>query len=306
MRFALLMLLALAGAAAQVRAQSDSPQVDQAEVLRLGDTVQHVGDRGAAAEPADAFVAAMSPPESDADKWFISVLEMRGCAACAQLERDWATDEWLLALAVPGEPEKSWAHFRKYDKDDASQQFRWEGIKVSAFPTILVQPPRSGRYGEAATVVYQGVYQGEPQRLARGISTAIRRYVARLEATRSAGELGPIGQTAADPPWQPAPRVTPGGPKPDGPFPLLDPNIPPVPAETPAAAFPWTAVLTAAFAGFTVPTAVALAAWVLMLVRERRRAARQPLLLDQPSFDALLALLQQWAGQQRPTSSSGA
>ena len=165
MRSQLLLFVLVASVAHMAMAQDDPPQVDQAEVMRLGDMVQHVGyvqsDEG-----ADAFVAAMSPPESDADKWFISVITMQGCGACEKLKHDWATNEWLLSLANPANPKKSWAHYRVYDKDDLSQAFRWKNVKITAYPTIIVQPPRSGQFGNPATVVYQGVYQGDPEKLA--------------------------------------------------------------------------------------------------------------------------------------------
>ncbi len=95
MRFLFLAMITVGCLSTSALAQSDPPEVDQAEVMRLGDTVQHVGDHAAGEENADAFIAAMSPPDSDADKWFISVLSMKGCAACEKIKRDWATNEWL-------------------------------------------------------------------------------------------------------------------------------------------------------------------------------------------------------------------
>ena len=67
----------------------------------------------------------------------------------------WAPNrsEWLLALANPNVPKQSWAHYTVYDRDDRSQAFRFENIKVTASPTLLVQPPRTGRFGDPATVV---------------------------------------------------------------------------------------------------------------------------------------------------------
>ncbi len=76
------------------------PQVDEAEVLRVGDMVQHI-DGLRRAGPDDAYVQVMGPPASDADKWFISIIITRGCSACERLKKDWATDPWLLALAGP-------------------------------------------------------------------------------------------------------------------------------------------------------------------------------------------------------------
>lgn len=298
MRFVLLAALISWGPIIGLWNQDVSPQVDQAEVMRLGDTVQHVGEHTFGEEHADAFIDAMSPPQSDADKWFISVISMRGCAACEKLKRDWATNEWLLALANPNDPAKSWAHFNIYDKDDQSQAFRWERIKVTAYPTIIVQPPRTGQYGDPSTVVFQGVYQGDPERLARNISSAIRRYIARLQTPRRTVGLGLYGQSSADPPWTPAPRVTPAPPSPNQ-FPLFDPTIPPAdPEPTPNSSFPWTAVLTLVFAGFSVPAAIAVVIWLAAFIRSGRQAAGKPLLLDQATFDELMNLLKQLSNAQ--------
>ena len=92
----------------------------------------------------------------------------------------------LKALADPHDPKKSWSHFNVYDAQDRSQSFRFEKIRIAAYPTILVQPPRSKKYGEPSTVVFQGTYGGDPRKLATEITTAIRRYLARLSEAKSA------------------------------------------------------------------------------------------------------------------------
>ena len=89
---------------------------------------------------------------------------MKGRAPCEKLKRDWATNEWLLALANPSDSKRSWAHYNFYDKDDKSPKSRWEKVKITAYPTIIIQPPRSEIYGDPATVVFQKVYQGDPER----------------------------------------------------------------------------------------------------------------------------------------------
>ena len=149
----LLMLLMLVFAPLGLRAQETAPEVDRAEVMRRGDLVQVVGD-GARASGVDAFAAAMGPPASDADKWFISVVSMKQCAGCEKLKKDWSANHWLLALANPADPKQSWAHYNVFDKDDDSQAFRFEALKITAYPTILVQPPRSKRFGDPSVVVY--------------------------------------------------------------------------------------------------------------------------------------------------------
>lgn len=177
----------------------------------MGDHVQHV--TGIEQGPDDAFVEATSPPASDADKWFISVLTMKGCPACARLKRDWQTDENLLAFAVPGDPKASWSHFNYYASEDRSQAFRWAKLRVSQYPTVIVQAPRSGKYGNPGTVVFQDVYHGEPLGLAREMARAIKLYVqkryerAERQGTRVEGQTEdcPDCNPGADPPWEPSP-----------------------------------------------------------------------------------------------------
>lgn len=306
MRALLLSLMVLTTMPTFALAQTTPPEVDQAEVMRLGDLVQSMGEN-VRASSADAFVTAMGPPASDADKWFISVLSMKGCAGCENLKKDWSTNPWLLALANPTDPKQSWSHYQVYDKDDRSQAFRFENIKVTAYPTILIQPPRSGRYGEPATVVYQSVYGGDPEKLSRAITGAIRQYISKLQTPPTPVHSG-TGQVAADPPWQPTPRVDPWQPQPQPSpqFPVFDPTIPPQPpTPAPVPAFPWSSVLTLVAAGFSLPAAVALVVWAVSFIRARRQAAGNPPIVDQKSLDQVLELLKRLAeSQAKPPASS--
>jgi hypothetical protein len=216
-----------------------APQVDQDEVRRLGNVVQQLGV-GPQSDGVDDFLTAMGPPASDADKWFISLVTIRNCAPCVQLKQAFGTDPWLKALADPNDPKKSWSHFGVYDVQDRSQSFRFEKLKIEAYPTILVQPPRSKKYGEPSTVVFQGTYGGDPKKLATEITTAVRRYVAKLSEAKSAREPAAIGDIGADPPWQPAPKVDPVLPVlPTPPVDVVQipPPLPtPVPAPSPSPA----------------------------------------------------------------------
>jgi hypothetical protein len=232
-------------------AANDS-QVDQSEVLRLGNFVQHI-DGKLRSDGADQFVDAMAPPESDADKWFISVITMRGCGGCQQLKKDWTEHQALLALANPEEPKFSWAHLNYYGREDRSQQFRFENIQITAYPTIIVQPPRSGRFGDPRTVVYQGVYGGEPQKLADQIIAAIRKYVSKLRPLPQA-EYCATGSIGIDPPWQPAPQQDPYLPNVNPVFPNIRPLVPPLLDERPRLfEIPWGGIFTALATGVGIP-----------------------------------------------------
>jgi hypothetical protein len=230
-------------------AQAQVPEVDQNEVLRRGDAVEYVaGARG-------EWLVALGPPADDKEKWFITVVSMQGCPGCQKLKRDWQSNEWLQSLADPDNPKESWAHFNQYDKDDRSQSWRFKKIKLEAYPTILVQPPRSGRYGDPKTVVYQGIYRGDAKDLAKEIVAAIRKYVAKLKPRQSRGHEQLVG---VDPPWDPTPKVE---PEPE-PTPAVDPldviQIPPEvkPAPKPEEAlvldgYPEAVVVTDSFDGLS-------------------------------------------------------
>ncbi len=152
---------------------------------------------------------ALAPPASDADKWFITVVTMQGCAGCERLKRDWVTNEWLLALANPADPKSSWSHYNAYSREDKSQAWRFEKLRITAYPTVLVQPPRTGRFGNPATIVYQGTYGGNPQRLAEEITRAIKLYVKKLAEKRPVNATGDCGPDGCDLPWNPPPKEDP-------------------------------------------------------------------------------------------------
>jgi hypothetical protein len=307
-RMVLAMTMSLALAA---RAMAQEPEVDTAEVLRLGDMEQHVD--GIGSDPADVFVEAMGPPASDADKWFISVLTMQGCVACQKLKSDWATNQWLLALADPSDPKKSWAHYNVYAREDRSQAFRFEGIQVTAYPTVLVQPPRNGRYGDPKTVVFQGTYGGDPERLARQITASIRQYVSKFEASQPSSHpahRAAEGSIGIDPPWQPPPNVDPPLPNvtpvfPDG-QPLIPPSVDPPDATTPTAG-PWGTVLTVAGTSLVTLLLALGAPWALQAYRQWRiESGKRPLLTDEQFQKLVDALSAAASGQNAKTVPSDA
>jgi len=279
-------------------------EINQAEVLRLGNVVQAVGGGPRAAE-VDAYVEALAPPATDNDKWFISVLTMKGCGGCEKLKQEWATNQWLLALANPNNPKESWAHYNVYLREDKSQQFRFEGLQVTAYPTILVQPPRSGKYGDPKTVVFQAVYNGDPKQLATDMANAIRRYVSRVVAPAPVQTLAGVGQYGVDPPWSPAPRLDPFVAPVTPNFPQVTPLIPPQPAPTPTVEpFPWGAVVTLMTAGFSVPAAIGLTVWLVSFIRAKRLAAGKQPLVDQATLDEILSVLKQFSNTPKPPANS--
>jgi hypothetical protein len=187
--------------------------VDGDAVRRMGNYIRHLD--GFTDEPDPFAEEVGQPPKSDVDKWFISVITMRGCPTCAKLKQDWLSNENLRSFARPDDAKTSWAHFNYYDKDDTSQTHRWKNIQITSYPTILVQPPRNGKY-TATDVVFQQTYGANPDQLAANISRAIKRY---LGGQPKPGFQGPL-------PFHPKPKVDPP-PDPKMPPPVPGPVIPP-------------------------------------------------------------------------------
>lgn len=200
--------------------EKQKPQVDMDAVLRRGDMVEHIDGRQVIAASPDQIWSQMvgGPPPSDAHKWFVSVITMQRCPACAKLKKDWATNEYLRAFARPelDQQKESWAHFNYYDSADQTQSWRWKDLDITGFPTVLVTPPRDGSRGKPGTVVFQQTYgmKTDSKRFTDDMREAMKRYLAKLPApaVRAAEEevaLPVNGAIAAPPPVKPKPKVDP-------------------------------------------------------------------------------------------------
>ena len=248
-------------------------EIDTAAVLRCGNMVQHVN--GIQQSAADVAMEALAPPQTKADKWFITVVTIKGCGPCAKLKEDWQKNANLSALANPDDPERSWANFHYYDYQDASQTWRFENLDIRSFPTILVQPPRSGKYGDPTTVVFQSPYKGKPTELANDITSAIKQYVIKLQQT-------PVRETQhGQAPWDGV-RI---------PLPAFDqPALQIPPADSASTGFSFTTLALSVLGAGIIPfLAVAgLNAW-----RAQRKSTGKPLILDDTQFESLLKLLNQ-------------
>lgn len=185
-------ILLLLGLASAVNAQEKlRKNVDAREIIRRGNMVEHVTNDIADENPATRAIAQMAEtPVSDIDKWFISVIGLKDkdCPACAKLHKQWETSEILRAYAVPESPKDSWAHFTWYDYNDPYQKWRWtkseknpNALRIDAFPTIVVQPPRSGKFGNPKIIVYKAVYQGDPRQFHDDLNASLHSYVEALQ-----------------------------------------------------------------------------------------------------------------------------
>ncbi len=274
--------------------------VDKSEIVRMGDMVQHIDGNAHGQSDVDTFVEAMQPPEDDSDKWFISIVGSEGCGACQRLKRDWSQSSSLLALADRDNPRDSWAHFNWYYSEDQSQAWRFKNISITEYPTVIVQPPRNGRYGKGSTVVYQAAgYDGNPGKLAKDIVASVRMYTAKLENHPSvATDFG------VNPPWRPAPNDEQAVPFQVKPFQRLIPQV--VPDEV-AVKFqiPWAQIASLFMTGFSVPAIIGLVIWVVVVIRNNRKAAGKQLLISDEVFKQLTETMQGLAdNMQKPRSRS--
>ena len=259
MRTELFLAAVLTVSCAFAQAQPE-PQVDTSEAKRIeaaGGMVQHMGD-GVRAGEADLFLEAMEllPPD-DSNKFFLSVVSSKSCAPCEKLKAAFRSDEWLQSLACPQDSKKSWAFYRELDKDAA--EIKKLNYKVTAYPTVILQLPRSGKYGPEGRIVFQrsgydGTDKDAGQQLAREIGMALRQYLAkRNDPVESDGvakrpqhptfqedppsavpfPVAPEPAPAPEPVPEPAPeplRIPPLPPEPSPPAPSpVTPVTPPVP-----------------------------------------------------------------------------
>jgi len=280
--------------------------VHTAEVARLGNTTQHING-GHQTNGTDAVIEAMKPPTSDVDKWFISVISTKGCQPCLELKKAWRSDPWLRALADPNAPKESWAHYCEYMIENKSQNWQFENVKFEAYPTVLVQPPESGKYGDSSIVVFQGAYGGSPKAMAQRIVSTVKRYVRKIapqvqivptrqpapdaQHGRDVAPLPIVAAPIADQdrnapcPWTPTPAPETDPKEPWRPF---QPNAPPVnqfqipPLDAaPLLTFPWASLLGLMSGGFSWLAIIAIALWGFTVFRSwRKKSGKEPLLSD--------------------------
>lgn len=205
---ALVCCLFVLGLAAVLAAQDPGGEIDEREVLRRGDSVTYTGDGHEAGD--DLWTAALAMPD-DSHKWFISVVAQKNCPHCDRLKSDWARERALLAWADPHDPKQSWAHFHVYDAADPTQRHRWEHLGRLAYPTILVQPPLNGQFGDPKTVVVKIDGYAGPEQLAQKMAAGVKLYLKKLAEARQPGyrQAGNDAGGITTLPWGPAPSTPP-------------------------------------------------------------------------------------------------
>ena len=180
-----LMLLALVSLQAVYHgAGTNVPEIAVAEITRRGDAVEYVAPIAAGTDGTQPLEA-LAPPADDSHKWYITVVTQVNCPACDLVKHDFARSPERAAFVNVENHRESWAHYNVYDLADQTQRWRWAKIKISGTPTILIQPPRDGKYGDPKTVVWQqSGYSGDPQQLAQKLRAAIITYAERRQETR--------------------------------------------------------------------------------------------------------------------------
>lgn len=180
---------------------AQAPEVDTAEVARRGDMVVVAGE-GPRSGSEDLFISMVSPPKSDSDRWFVTVITTPNCPYCERLKSDFRKAPELTALTAAVDPAKAWAHYNEYSTDDATQRYRVALYKTNSYPLIVVQPPRNGSYGDASTVVFQQAgYDGNPAKLAKAINSALKGYAAKLAETKQSNQFAQQGARQVAPPF---------------------------------------------------------------------------------------------------------
>src|SRR2546423_3394382 len=169
-------------------ADKDVPWRAQAEIARRGGLVERVAGIVDAGDPLSAIALAMQPPEDDSYKWLFTLVSTRNCQWCEQARRDFENDPKLKAWVDTKDYTKSWAHWQVVQIEDQSQAWRWKDFRPTSFPTLIVQPPVNGSWGDPHTIVF--AHQGylKPADLDAAIRKAIQLYATKSFSQRLAWE----------------------------------------------------------------------------------------------------------------------
>jgi hypothetical protein len=289
----------------------DVPDIAKDEITRRGDLVTHTEQRTGGTQ---AFTEATTLPADDSHKWFLTVVTAPDCQHCARLKADLAKSP-LKAWVDLQEAAKSWSHFHEYVAGDETQEWRWKQIKIGGYPTILVQPPIDGQYGDPATVVFQQTgYDGDAEKLSTHMSVAIRRYTDSLAQRRviqgGHRQVDPSGAgqpvIGVDPPFTPVSPLPNPTPYPN-PYPSPYPTVPPLPTPQPVPQPSLGGMLATLLGGMLgsngLQTFILLAILGLAGVRTFRKATNQPLLLDDAAFESMKKMLTDLAKAMTPNAS---
>lgn len=295
--------------------EKDVPRLAQAEISRRSALVEHIAGIQDGGDLQAAIAAAMQPPADDSYKWQFTLVVMRNCQWCELTRRDFDTDAKLKAWVDTKDYTKSWAHWQVVQIEDQSQTWRWKDFKPTAFPTLIVQPPVNGSWGDPHTIVFARQGYAKPAELDAAIRKAIQAYAAKAYPRRLAWEgkstaeiSGGIeqargGERSGD--WNPP--VTPPAPLPSYPnYPTVPyPNAPQqIPPQQPDAGSLLGQLLSSLFGGAATANFLLLAILAWQVYRGFAKKEGIPLLIDDATAAQLVQLLQTLpkAAREQPTT----
>ena len=305
-------ILTLLSCTALLRADEprNVPSVADDEIARRGNLVEVVGENRA--DLTSALAEAMRPPADDSHKWFITVISTQSCSACERLKNDFANSQYLRPFVNVADEDASWAHYNVFRIEDRTQSWRWKSIRFAGFPTVIVQPPRNGTFGDTHTVVLQLTgYDGDAKKLAQKLRLGIGEYVAKFNATRSrtvadSPKGGHRQQPSAeqalgyDPPFSPPPKYEPQ----IYPQPLPSFEIPPIPSVQPQPTVNAFSLLLSLFGGMLSSGGMTNLLLIILaglaVIRTFRKATGQKLLLDDESWKTVIDTLKSLVNPSAP------
>ena len=198
-------------------------------------------------------------------------------------------------------PNQSWAHYNVYPREDQSQAFRFEGIQIAAYPTVILQPPRDTAstaiprrsFSRACTAAVPRNWQKPLPRPSGNTSVG----EARSQPRRQKGS--PFNRSSSTRLGSPLRRRTRHGIG----CPMRRrwtaccrsflPSRRPPNSRGPC-------VCRSLSAGVSVPTAAAMLIWTIYLRFARRQAGGKPPLVEPEKLDRLIGLLQALAEGSPP------
>jgi hypothetical protein len=159
--------------------ENGNPLVAKHESERRGSFIEQVGGNAAEGDAGvAAFLAAMAPAENDNDKWTIYNVSSKNCGPCEKLKKDFRNSQHLASLVNVQDHTKSWAHYQEFEIENQLQNWRFSNVKFEGFPTIIVEPPRSGRCGSPSNFIKLTGYNGDDKTLLTVIRSEIRKHSA--------------------------------------------------------------------------------------------------------------------------------
>lgn len=102
-------------------------------------------------------------------KWRVTVIHTAHCVPCERLKSDFQRAPDLVRIVGA----TGWAEYRAISGEEAAREYA--DLRIGAYPTLLLQPPKNGALGDAKAIVRQWTgYDGNARRLARAITVAAR------------------------------------------------------------------------------------------------------------------------------------